>query len=70
MPTFMVRCYQDAKPQAEYQKIQADSPHEAAEKHCGVPLNKIQGANPGNLRAVVMFQENGRDRKLSFAARP
>ena len=70
MLTFMVLCWQDAKPQGEYQKIQADSPHEAAEKHCGVPLNEIQGANPGNLRAVVKFQENGRNRTLSFAARP
>ncbi len=52
MPIFMVRCYVGGKPdEYKFRTIEAKDVLEAAEKVCGGPL--IEGAKPGNLRAVV-----------------
>ena len=64
MPIFMVRCYTDAKPEGDYRKIEADDKLQAAEKACGGPL--IEGAKPGNLRAMVWSPDDP-NRKTSFA---
>lgn len=66
MSIFSVRCYANAKPEGEYQKIEAESELEAAEKACGRPL--IEGAKPGNLRALVWSPHNP-NKKTSFSVR-
>ena len=51
MPFFMVKCYVGAKSDENPRKVEANNKLEAAEDVCGGPL--VEGAKPGNLRAIV-----------------
>ena len=66
MPFFKVRCYVAGKSDENPRKVEANNKLEAAEGVCGGPL--VEGAKPGNLRAVVWPLDNPND-TTSFSSR-